>query len=115
MRTKTTIIMFAIVLTAVFCTIPALGKKTEAMETKVRLETLVEEYIACCEAKSALRSSRSEKIRRSAKRSCMKASYCRHSKQELVEAMLENNIEPKAYKVRHFLNDRFNVTLQAKE
>jgi len=27
----------------------------------------------------------------------------------------EMKIEPKAYKVRHFLNDRFNVTLQAKK
>jgi len=115
MRTKTTIVMFAIVLTAVCCTSPALAKNTEVVETKVRLEALVEEYIACCEAKSALRSSRSEKIRRSAMRSCMKADYCRHSKQELVEAMLENNIEPKAYKVRHFLNDSFNAALQAKE
>ena len=115
MRTKTTIIMFAVVLTAVFSTISALGKNTEAVETQVRLEALVEEYIACCEAKSALRSSRSEKIRHSAVRACMKAAYCRHSKEELVELMLEKNVEPKAYKVRHFLNDRFNVTLQAKK
>ena len=107
--------MFAVVLIAVFSTISALGKNTEAVETQVRLEALVEEYIVCCEAKSALRSSRSEKIRRSAMRSCTKAAYCRHSKQELVEAMLENDIEPKAYKVRHFLNDRFNAALKAKE
>jgi hypothetical protein len=115
MRTKTTMVMFAMVLAAVFCPIPALANNTEAVEEKARLEALVEEYIACCQAKSALRSSRSEKIRRSAMRSCMKAAYCKHSKEELVEAMLENNIEPKAYKVRHFLNDRFNGTLQAKE
>ena len=115
MRTKRTIVMFAIALTAVFCPIPALGNNTEAVETKAKLEALVDEYIACCEAKSALRNSRSAKIRRSAMRSCMKADYCRHSKEELVEAMLENNIEPKAYKVRHFLNDRFNGALQAKE
>jgi hypothetical protein len=75
----------------------------------------VEEYIACCEAKSALRSSRSEKIRRSATRSCMKAAYCRHSIEALVEAMLENNIEPKAYKVHLFLNDRANDAFRSKE
>ena len=107
--------MFAIVLTAVFCPIPAPGNNTEAAETKAKLEALVDQYIACCEAKSALRSSRSEKIRRSAMQSCMKADYCRRFKEELVEAMLENNIEPKVYKVRHFLNGRFNRTLQAKE
>ena len=115
MRTKTTIVILGIVLTAILCSMPALGIDAETAETKARLETLVEEYIACCEAKSALRSSRSEKIRHSAVRACMKAAYCRHSKEELVELMLEKNVEPKAYKVRHFLNDRFNVTLQAKK
>ena len=108
MGTKTTIVMFVVVLTAILCQVPALGNNTEAVETKARLEALVEEYIACCEAKSTLRNSRSEEIRRSATRSCRKAAYCRHSKEELVEVMLENNIEPKAYKVRYFLNDRFN-------
>ena len=79
------------------------------------LGALVDEYVACCEAKSALHNSRSEKIRRSALRACKKAAYCKHAKAELVEVMLENNIEPKAYKVRHFLNQRFKSTLQAKE
>jgi len=113
MRSKPTIVLFVIVLTAILIPIPAPGKSTEAVETKAKLEALVDEYIACCDAKSALRSSRSAKIRHSAVRSCMKANFCRESKEELVEAMLENNIEPKAYKVRHFLNHRFNGTLQA--
>ena len=95
-------------------TIPALSN-IEVVETKAKLEALVEEYIACCEAKSALLSSRSEKIRHSAMRSCRKAAYCRHSKEELVETMLENNVEPKAYKVHHFLNDKFDSAPQAKE
>ena len=115
MRTTLTMVLFATVLTALLCPIPALGNNTEVVETKAKLEALVEEYIACCDAKSELLSSRSEKIRRSAKRSCIKAAYCRHSKEELVNAMLENNIEPKAYKVHHFLNDKFNNALQAKE
>ena len=119
MRTTITMVLIATVLTAILYPIPVLGNNTEVVEKKAKLEALVEEYIACCEAKSALLSSRSEKIRRSAMRSCMKAAYCRHSKEELVEAMLENNIEPKAYKVHLFLNDRFNDKfndgLQAKE
>jgi len=115
MRTTITIVLFAMVLTAILCPIPALGNNSEVVERKAKLEALVDEYIACCEAKSALGSSRSEKIRRSAMRSCLKAAYCRHSKAELVDVMLEKNIEPKAYKVHHFLNDRFNDALQEKE
>jgi len=113
MRSKPTIALFVIVLTTILLPLPAPGNSTETIEMKAQLEALVDKYIACCEAKSALRSSKSEKIRHSAVRSCMKADFCRHSKDELVEVMLENNIEPKAYKVCHFLNHRFNRSLQA--
>ncbi len=119
MRTKTRMVMFAIVFAAMLCPILALGNNSEAVDTKAKLEALVDEYIACCEAKSALRSSRSENIRHSAIRSCKIASYCKNSKEELVEVMLRNKIEPKAYKVRYFLNgrfnDKYNDVLQAQE
>ena len=113
MRSKPTIALFVIVLTTILLPLPAPGNSTKTIEMKAQLEALVDKYIACCEAKSALLSSRSEKIRRSAKRSCMKAAYCRHFKEELLETMFEKNIEPKAYKVHHFLNHRFNRSLQA--
>ena len=119
MRTKSRVGMLVVVLTAMLCPILALGDNTEAVETRDRLEALVEAYIASCEAKSALRSSRSENIRQAAMRSRKIAAFCQNSKEELVEAMLENNIEPKAYKVRYFLNARFHDRnsrfLQAKE
>ena len=119
MITKTSIIAFTLILVALLCPISALGNNTDVAETKAKLEALVDEYIACCEAKSALRNSRSENIRRAAMRSCKIAAFCRHSKEDLVEVMLQNKIEPKAYKVRHFLNSRFNGSnndiLQAKE
>ena len=111
--------MFAIVFVAMLCPILAQANNTEVVDVKAKLEALVDEYIACCQSKSALRSSRSENIRRSAIRSCQLASYCKHSKAELVEAMLRNNIEPKAYKVRYFLNgkfkDEYEDLIQAKE
>ena len=115
MKTRAVMVMCAMVLAVILGPNQALGNNVETVATKAKLEGLVEAFIARCEAKSELRSSRSEKIRRSAMQSCMKADYCRRFKEELVEAMLENNIEPKVYKVRHFLNDRFNEALQAKE
>jgi hypothetical protein len=115
MKTKAAMVMFVMVLAAIFGPNQALANNAQVLATKARLEGLVEAFIARCEAKSALHSSKSEKIRRSAMQSCMKADYCRRFKDELVEAMLENNIEPKVYKVHHFLNGKFNRTLQAKE
>ena len=107
MRTKTTLVMLVIVLIAMLCPILALGNNIETLERKAKLEALVDEYIAVCDAKFALRSSKSENIRRSAMRSCKIATFCKNASEELVDAMLENNIEPKAYKVRYFLNARF--------
>jgi hypothetical protein len=115
MKTKTAIVMLVIGLTAFLVALPAHGNGSKGDETKAKLEILVDEYIACCDAKSAMRNSRSENIRRSAVRSCMKAEYCRHSKDELVREMLENDIKPKAYKVRLFLNEKFHAHVQAKE
>ena len=115
MRTKTAIVMLVIVLTAFLGALPAHGNSTKGGETKAKLESLVDEYIASCDAKSALRNSRSDNIRRSVNRSCMKAAYCRNSREELVREMLENNIEPKAYKVRLYLNEKFQGHVQAKE
>ena len=119
MKTKSRMGMLVVVLTAILCPGLALGNDTETVEIRARLVALVDAYIASCEAKSALHSSRSENIRQTAMRSSKIAAFCQNSKAELVEAMLENNIEPKAYKVRYFLNARFhdrnNSFLQAKE
>ena len=75
---------------------------------KAELETLVDKYIASCEAKSALLSSNSENIRRSATLACLKATYCRHHRKELVDEMVRQNIEPKPYRVRRFLCEKFH-------
>lgn len=115
MKTKNAIVMLVIVLTAFLGALPAHGNGTQGGDTKAQLETLVDDYIDCCDAKSAMQNSRSENIRRAAIRSCMKAAYCRNSKETLVKEMLENNIEPKAYKVRRYLNEKFHDHLQAKE
>ena len=115
MKAKTAMAMCVLFLIATLLPIKALGNNTSTEARKAKLEALVEEYIACCDAKSTLRGSKSAKIRHSAMRSRMKAAYYRKSKDELVEVMLENNIEPKVYKVRYFLNDRFHRSLQAKD
>ena len=113
MRTRTTIVLLVIVLATALGILPAHGNNTKAVETKAKLAILVDDYIACCDAKSEMRNSRSENIRRSAMRSRMKAAYYIHAREELVEEMLENNVAPKAYKVRRFLNDKFHSTLHA--
>lgn len=108
MRINTIIIFTAMMLTAVVCAVPALASDKNEAEARAKLVVLVDEYIDSCNAKSALLGSSSENIRRSATISCMKASYSRHNKAELIQEMLDSNVEPKPYKIQHFLSEKFN-------
>jgi hypothetical protein len=108
MKTKSTTLITALAIAAATFTLPALAGDSNQTEMKAKLEALVDEYIKSCDAKSEMLSSRSENIRNSARRSCMKASYCRNNREELIQEMLDRKIEPKQYKVRLFLSERFS-------
>ena len=108
MRTRATIICTAMILAAVICAVPALADDKNDSDMRAKLEALVDEYIDSCNAKSELLSSSSKNIRRAATVSCMKASYCSHHKAELIQEMLDSSVEPKSYKVRHFLSEKFS-------
>ena len=108
MKSKKPIMSMVVILTALICAGPALSDDNSGTDVRAKLEALIEEYVDCCNAKSALLGSRSENIRKSATISCMKASYTHHNKEALIQELLDRNIEPKAYKVRHFLSVKFN-------
>ena len=111
MKSKCAQIILVIVSFFIFGTLLAYGSEAAVQKQKDRLENLVDGYIASCDAKAALHSSRSAKIRRSAERAGSKAAYCKQYRTNLVKDMVENGIEPKAYKVHRFLNEKFGETL----
>ena len=115
MRAKASVVLSVIALVAVIFAMPALGDDTKALETRTQLEVLIDKYIVCCGAKSEMLNSRSENVRKSAIRSCRIASFCVTSKEALVKEMLENNIEPKSYKVSRFLNEKYRIVVLANE
>jgi hypothetical protein len=115
MRIKVSMVLSAIALVAIIFALPALGDDTKTLETRAKLETLIDRYIVSCGAKSEMLNSRSENIRKSAVRSCRIANFCLTSKEALVKEMLENNIEPKPYKVSQFLNEKYRGVVLAKE
>ena len=108
MRTKATVIFITMILTVFVCAGPALANDENEAVRRAKLEALVDAYTNSCNAKSELLASSSENIRRSATVSCMKASFCRHNRTVLIQEMLDNNIEPKPYKVQHFLSKKYN-------
>ena len=111
MRAKAIFVLSAMVAVGMVFTVPALSGETHRAE----LEAIVDKYIAACEAKSAMLDSRSENIRRSAMRACLRASFCRTSRAELIDELVARNVEPKPYKVHHFLNARFNEVVRNTE
>ena len=104
MKTKAIMILSAMVMVGLMLTGPALGGESNRAE----LEAIVDDYISACEAKSAMLNSSSENIRQAAIRSCLRATFYRNSKATLVNDLVANRVEPKPYKVHHFLNARFN-------
>ena len=115
MIAKTSVLILVIALATLIFAMPAIADDTKALETRAQLEALIDRYIASNGAKSELLNSRSDNIRKSAIRSCRIASFCVTSREALVKEMLENNIEPKPYKVSRFLNEKYRVVAMAKE
>ena len=115
MKTKNLIVLSVIVFVGMFMAFPVLGDNSNEAERKASMESIVNAYIAACEAKSALLDSRSETLRKAAMLACLKAVFCKNSKEELIGELLSNGIEPKPYKVHHFLNARFMDVVGARE
>jgi len=111
MRISAIFILSAMVAAGTMLTVPALSGETHRAE----LAAIVDHYIAACEAKSAMLDSRSENIRRSAMRACLKAIFYKNTKADLIGALVANNVAPKPYKVHRFLNARFNEIVAAKD
>ena len=115
MRAKATVLILVVALSTMVLAMPALGEDTQTLQTRAKLEALIDRYVISCGAKSEMLNSRSHTIRTSAIRSCRIANFCLTSREALVKEMLENNIEPKPYKVSKYLNEKFRVVVLAQD
>mgnify|MGYP003574040587 FL=1 len=115
MRSITSFIIFSFIFITMIFAMPAIGDDTKTIETRAKLETLIDRYIVSCGAKSELLNSRSNTIRKSAIRSCRIANFCLTSREVLIKEMMEKNIEPKHYKVTLFLNEKFQTIALVKK
>lgn len=113
MKARTIVNLTAITLAVMYFSMPAVSQDVTEAEKKAQLESIVDVYILSCENRAVLSRSGSKNLRDSAMLIRLKGTFCRHSKQELVEAMIEEGVEPKPYKVHHFLNARFYEAIRA--
>jgi hypothetical protein len=107
---KTILVLAVMVMAGMLMTGPALGNETSRTE----LEAIVDEYIAACEAKSAMLKSSSENIRRDAMLACLRATFCRNARAELIAELVGGNVAPKKHSVHHYLNARFEEVVGAR-
>jgi len=104
MKIKAIIILSSMVMAAMMVTVSTLGGDTN----RAALEAVVNDYIAACEAKSAMFESRSKNIQRVAVHAFVRATFCRNLKAVLIDELVANNVAPKKHTVHHYLNARFN-------
>jgi hypothetical protein len=110
MKRNASVLLLVMVVAGIIMTGPALGG-----DSRAELEAIVDDYIAACEAKSAMLNSSSENLRRDAMHACLRATFCRNSKARLIDELVANDVAPKEHTVHHYLNARFNEVVSAKE
>ncbi len=86
--------------------LPAAAQMTESEKAKA-YASCIDELIDNCESKSAMMNTKSDNLREDVRIALMKASFYRKNREILIEELAERNVEPKSYKVQHFLNERF--------
>ena len=108
---KTMIPLVVLVLLA-FVVAPVQGGD-DLRALKVYYEKAIDQEIADCQKKSALRASRSQNLRMKGHREASKALFLMTHKVQLVDGMMAAKLAPKDYKVQRYLNDRFSCTCYA--
>ncbi|MDM8555891.1 hypothetical protein QUF75_14255 [Desulfococcaceae bacterium HSG7] len=68
---------------------------------------IIDELVMKCKYKTAMRYSKSDTIQNAAMLSCLKTTFYKKNKKNLIRAMIEENIGIKRYKVRYYLNTQF--------
>jgi hypothetical protein len=81
---------------------------------RAELADQVERYIASCDAKGALKDSRSENLQNAAAVATMQAAYARAYRERLVDEMLAEGVAPKDYQVKAHINHCFYETVRAR-
>lgn len=100
----------ALVLTMVLCSnnFSAAQHESEGNIMASKYHELVDDFLEQCQNKIFLSASKSESVRSCAMNANHKKSFVESHKEELIAEMFHNRIEQKPYKIKYFLNQKFN-------
>ena len=107
MKTNTRIFTALMVTMALVFAFNAVAEETSTNQTTDVYGQLLDQYIARCDAKLEMKDSSLNNIRKAAATAMLKGAFVKTYRAELISGMIEDGVEPKAYKVKVYLNDRF--------
>lgn len=88
------------------------GEGNDAEMTKAYAQ-LLDRHIARYDAKMEMRTSGLENVRRAAAIATLKGTFAKNYRKELIDSMIEEEVDPKDYKVQLYLNERFYSLVRA--
>lgn len=107
----------AIVLVAVLAIIcwgaAAQSGETEQVNRHAAYSAGIDDLITKNESKAARSDSRSPEIQKAAELAKLKAAYLNNFKELIVQDMARHNLEPKSYKIGHFINEKFFAVVRS--
>ena len=80
----------------------------EGSSMSSKYHELVDNFLEQCQNKIFLSTSKSESVRNCAAEARLKKSFVETHKEKLIAEMVHNRIEQKPYKIKYFLNQKFN-------
>lgn len=108
-----TLVSITALMVVVLVVVPVMAGGQEArIERQVYVDAIDDE-IAQSRQMASLLTSRSANLRQKGHREASKAIFLEMHRNELVDDMLAEKLEPKTYKVERFLNDRFSCNCYA--
>ena len=102
--------LFTVLIIAVlFSGLQSLSPASAADEVNLKEHygAIIDNLIAKCKFNTSMRHSKSDVVRKAALLSCLKTTFYQNKREELILAMIENNIGIKRHQVEHYLNTQF--------
>ena len=107
MKARTSIFTVLAVTFTLILGYSAFGAEVQPTHNASIYEQLLDEFVDKCEAKTGMVRSRLENIRRDAGVAVVKGAFAKTYRKELVSSMMEDEVGPKFYKVKLYLNKLF--------
>ena len=114
MKATTTIFSAVLVTLTLVFGFNAFCEEAHPNQTAYAYEHLLDQYIARCDSKIEMKSSSLDNIRKAAAVAMLKGTFAKTYRKELISGMVQEEVDPKSYKVQVYLNDQFYSLVRSK-